>query len=94
MAVVVNKVDKESGAAISEVYYAATEITTSSDWRIDNLLNNAKPKTVEVTANSVRFKCAKGQLVFVVPFKFFKTKKQAAGLSELMKFNQLKHKKQ
>lgn len=69
MAITVNKVDKESGEAISAAYYAATEVTVSSDWRIANLLRNAKPKTTDVTSSSVKFKCAKGQLTYIIPFK-------------------------
>jgi predicted DNA-binding ArsR family transcriptional regulator len=91
MAITVNKVDKESGEAVSASYYAASEITLSSDWRIVNLLRNAKPKTTDVTSTSVKFKCAKGQLTYIVPFKFM-SDDQLKVVSVIVD-NQLKRKK-
>jgi len=70
MTISVNKVDKESGEAISAAYYAASEVIVSSAWRIANLVNNAKSKTTEISPVGVKFKCAKGQLTYIVPVRF------------------------
>lgn len=91
MAINVKKADNESGQAISEAYYSATEIILSSKFRIVNLLANAKPKTVDVTSTVIKFKCAKGQLSYIVPLKFLSAEQKKTVLT-LVK-NQVKPKK-
>jgi len=91
MTITVNKVDKESGEALSAGYYAASEIILSSEWRIANLVRNAKPKTTDVTSAAVKFKCAKGQLIYIVPLRCL-SDDQLKVVSALVD-NQLKRKK-
>lgn len=91
MAIDVKKVDNETKVDVSTAYYAATEITLSCRERIANLLANAKAKTVEVTSTTVKFKCAKGQLSYIVPLKFL-TSAQKEAVAVFVKIQQ-KHKK-